>query len=232
MFDRVIANEHRIYVRIYMYGGNVQALAIITDNDVLQMKYVVSYMSIALSSTSIGDPLHIVIKNVKTNMGTSLNDADMTEDETTITINDGSDSGVRGTWTSTIVPKNVTVELNCEVVDNSTDVIVAKCDSEIIWGESVFNRLPILIHRLIGAQFGRDGPTNCVMFGTATFSFDGSVPGGWNEYNVTGSGSNLTIGEQFTIKNIPTEFVSHWVDTIHAKAYMGQGYAILVPPDQ
>ena len=228
-FDRVLVNEHAVYVRMYVSKGSMYGLAIMNDNDILQTKYVVDiYDGISLFSTSIDDLLHIVIKNVTKHMGTTYNDAQMMTETTTVTINDDFDSRSYGTWTSTIVPENVTVELNCEVVDNSS-IITTKCDSDNYWPDSVFNRIPILVAG--GAKFGYGSRTNHAVFGTNAFSIDGSVPGGWNKYNVTGSGSNLTIGGQFTIMGLPESFVSHWVDTIHAKAYMGNDYAMFVPPD-
>ena len=236
-FDRVIANEHAVYVRMYVPGVvKVWSIVIMIDNDILQTKYVANIHNyITLSSTSIGDLLYIVIENVTKHMGTSYNDADMFKEITTITINDDSDSRVYGTWTSTIEPDNITVELDCVVVDNSTNVVVAKCDSETTWSESVFNRIPISIDS--HAQFGYSTITNLPMFGTAYFPIDGSITQSWNEsirYNVTGSGSSLTIGDgddKVTIMKLPESFVSHWVDTIHAKAYMGDDRVMLVPPN-
>ena len=231
--DRVVMNNWQdTYVRMYVNSGaEVWSIVIVKANDILQTKYVAGDLHIPISSTSIGDSVHIVIKNVTKNMGTSYNDADMKTDETTITINDGSDSSSYGTWTSTIEPENVTVELNCKVVDNSTDVIIAKCYSETTWDESVFNRIPIAGTGGTYAYFGYGGSTNRAMFGTRLFFFNELIPSGWNEYNVTGSGSYLTIGNQLTIKNLPESFVSHWVNTIHAKAYMGNGYMMFVPPE-
>ena len=138
--DRVVVNEHETYVnehetyvRRHVIGGKVRGLAIMTDNDILQTKYMAHiYNGIAIDATSIGDLVHIVINDVWTNMGTSSSDAGMNK-ETTITINDDSDSRTYGTWTSTIEPDNVTVELDCVVTDNSTDVIISKCGSETTW---------------------------------------------------------------------------------------------------
>ena len=231
-FDRVIANEHTVWVRMYVEGGNVKALAIMKDNNVLQTKYVAGYLSISLSSTSIGDLVHIVINNVATNMGIERDDAMMIENlSPTITINSGSYSDARSTWTSTIKPDNPRVELDCEVVDNINSVITAYCGLDQ-WSDSVFNRIPIYMPRVsAGAAFGRDGNTNHVLFGMNNFSFDGSVPSGWSQYDVDGSGSNLTIGNQFTIIGLPESFVSYWVN-MGAKAWMGdKKCAMLVPPE-
>ena len=211
-------------------GGKVRALIIMVDNDIFQTKYVAgNLLDITLSSTSIGDSVHIVIEDVTKNMGTTWRDAIMTTDPTKISINDGSDPDGYGTWTSTIEPDNVTVELNCEIVDNSTDVIVAKCISETTWSKSVFNRIPIFVES-VEAYIGYGDVTNYMLFGTDGFKHDGSVPSGWNEYKVDGSGSNLTIGEQLTIKGLPESFVNHWVD-MGAKAWMGDDFAMLVPPE-
>ena len=229
-----MVNEHQIYVKMYVEGGIiVKALAIMVDEDVLQTKYIADELSINIGSPSIGDQLHIVIENVTKHMGTTINDAEMTMDETTITINDNFDSSSYGTWTSTIVPENVTVELDCVVVDNSS-IIVAKCISETTWPNSVFNRIPIAVSG--SAWFGYTQDTNQILFNTTSFTIDGSTGSEWKRYNVTGHESNLTIGNQVTIIGLPESFVSHWIDTIHAKAWMGTGYrsvdyAILVPPE-
>ena len=229
--DRVVINNWpEVYVRMYMGEGNVYELAIMIDNDVTQTKYVANMpYTIALSSTSVGKSVHIVIDNVTKNMGQKLSDAQMNV-ATTITINDGFDSSSYGTWTSTIEPDNVTVELDCEVVDNSTDVIVSKCGPDL-WPNSVFNRIPILVSS--DASFGYGSDTNYVMFGKQSFPVEGSVHSSWNEsilYDVGGHESSLTINNQLTIMGLPESFVSHWVNTIHAKAYMGTGYVMLVPP--
>ena len=149
--DRVVVNKqmNEGWVRMYMDGGNVKAIVIMNDNDTLRLKYIAYvYNGIALSSTSIGNSLHIVIENVTKHMGTAWNDGMMyrEEESTTITINDGSDSRVYGTWTSTIVPENVTVELDCFVVENDGTIVTANCYLEITWDESVFNRIPISTH--------------------------------------------------------------------------------------
>ena len=218
---------------MYVNGGKVKALAIIKDNNVLQTKYVAYILyGITLSSSSIGDSLHIVIENVAQNMGTSYNDADMQKESTTIAINDGSDSISYGTWTSTIVPENVTVELNCKVVEvnENTSVVTAKCYSETTWNESVFNRIPMWVTS--NAQFGYNSFTNMAMFGTDSFLTEGSITQSWDgstRYNVDGSGSNLTINDQFTIMGLPESFVSHWID-MGAKALMGNKRIMLVPP--
>ena len=234
-FDRVIANEHGIYVRMRVRGGNVYGLAIMNANDVLQTKYIAtSTNGIAFDERSIGDTVRIIIKNVTKHMGIRWYDyVLMNSDPTTIIINNDSESDIRGTWTSTICPNNVTVELNCVVVEvnKDTSVVTAKCDSETTWSESVFNRIPIWISGS-SAYFGYDSTTNYVLFGTSSFPSEGSaLLSGWEQYNVTGYVSNLTIGDQVTIKNLQTSFVSHCVNIIHAKAYMGGGFAMLVPPE-
>ena len=229
-----MVNEHGICVRIYVNDDNDIGLAIMNDNDVLQTKYV-AYMlyGMALSSFSIGDTVHIVIDDVKQNMGTSDDDAFMITESTTITINNGSNSNLRGTWTSTIVPENVTVELDCVVVEvnKGTGVITAKCGHDQ-WPKSVFNRIPIYING--DARFGSDSVINHAMFGKNGFDSEGYVPNGWNQYKVTESGSSLIIGDGYdkvTIMGLPESFVSHWIDTIHVKAYMGDYTAMLVPPE-
>ena len=226
--DRVVVNElSYVYVRMYVDRGSVSSLAIMTDNDILRLKYIAKDMTNITLNSTIGNSLHIVIENVKKNM----DDDAMMSETTTITINDGFDSSSRGTWTSTIEPNNETVELYCEVVDNSTDIITAKCDSETTWNESVFNRIPIWIFAG-NALFGFNTFTNLVLFGAGSFSYDGSISSEWIQYDMSRSGTTgLIIGNQVTIKDLPTDFVNHWVDTIHAKAWMGDSYAIFVPPD-
>ena len=236
--DRVVVNEPQyVYVRMYVDGGNVIGIVIMTNNDVTQTKYIAGGFYIGFSSSlSIGDMMHIVINNVNTHMGTELVDAKMMRGVfTKITIGSASDPDARGTWTSTILPDNTRVELDCKVVDNSNSIITAKCDSETTWGKSVFNRIPIYINS--GAQFGFIDTTNHILFSTKSFQTEGSIPSGWSRYNMTGHESNLTIGNQFTIMGLPESFVSHWVDTIHAKAWIGKDkytdnyYAMFVPPE-
>ena len=226
----MIANEHGIYVRMYVVEDFVKGLAIMKANDILQTKYVSGYIYIDPSSTSIGNTIHVIIENVKQNMGSSYDDAQMSK-TTKIIIGSNSNSRTYGTWTSTIEPPNSRVELYCVVVENDGAIVTAKCDSETTWDESVFNRIPININGGTYAYFGRDRSTNQALFGASSFSFIGPVPSGWNEYKVSGHESNLTIGNQFTIMGLPESFVSHWVDTIHAKTYMGNGYVMLVPPE-
>ena len=232
----MVNNWQDTYVKMDKIGINIYALSIMNDNDILQTKYVAyMYNGITLSSSSIGDSLHIVIDNVTKNMGTTLDDAKMIAKEsttTTITINDDSDSGSLGTWTSTIVPENVKVELNCKVVKDSKSFIIAKCGRNQ-WINSVFNRIPIRVSSN-DAEFGSYSYINRAMFGTSSFSKEGLIPSLWNEsiqYIVDGRGSDLIIGSQLTIKNLPESFVRYWVIIVHAKAYMGNGYAMLVPPE-
>ena len=237
--DRVVVNEHGIWVRMYVTGGYVYSLIIMTDNDILQTKYMV-YMWIIDpldQELSIGDSVHIIIENVTENMGTTIDDAAMMN-MTTICVNNVSDLQSYGIWASTVKPENVTVKLDCKVVDmveNSTSVITAKCDSDTTWPESVFNRIQIWVNGE-EAIFGYDWDTNRALFGTRSFPTEGSVPSGWSQYNVTGNESNLTIGGQLTIMGLPESFVSYWVDTIHANAWMGReedydDVIMLVPPD-
>ena len=218
-----------VYVRMYVDEGEVWSLAIMKANDVLQTKYIMyPYNDITINS-SIGASLYIVIENVTKHMSTSYADADMNNDPTTITIDGGSDSAY-GTWTSTIEPDNSKVELNCKIVENDGTIVTAKCISESTWSESVFNRIPIWIDRMGAyACFGINSITNHMLFGEGYFSVYGSIPGGWNEYNVTGSGTSLKIDNQFTIMNLPESFVSYWVNMC-AKAYMGNDRVLLVPP--
>ena len=228
--DRVVVNNWPpVYVRIYIESGAFSTtFVIMTNNDILHTKYIVSLgMGRNFYATHIGDPVHIVINDVAQNMGTKLNDAMMNEG-TTIRIYDISYSATQGTWTSTIEPDNVTVELNCKVVKNDGTIVTAKCGSDQ-WPNSVFNRIPIRMYNG-KAEFGHINHVNHALFGKESFSVDGSVPSGWSQYKVDGHESNLTIGEQVTIMGLPESFVSHWVDTIHAKAYMGDDYAMLVPP--
>ena len=228
-FDRVVANEHGIYVRMYMENGVVFGLAIMKANNVTQTKYE-AFISIVLSSLSVGDSVHIVIEDVTQNIGTTYNDAAMIKESTTIYINNSKYTSSRGTWTSTIEPDNETLELDCVVVEVNGRIVTAACDSETTWDKSVFNRIPIVISGK--AQFGYGSTTNQALFGTSSFPTEGSVPSSWDGstlYNVTGHESNLTIGNQVTIMNLPTDFVSHLVD-IGAQAYMGNTRAMIVPP--
>ena len=229
----MVANEHAVWVRMYVNGGIVYSLAIMVDNDILQTKYIafMLWSDITISSTSIDDSVYIVINNVTKNMGTTYNDAMMVKELIGITINDEYYSDSQGTWTSTIEPDNVTVKLNCKIVDNSTSVIISKCDSKTTWGESVFNRIPIRLGGI--ACFGFDSTINHVMFGTDILPIEGSAHSSWNEsirYDVTSDGSSLVLGNQVTIKDLPESFVSHWTD-MGAEALMDTGHAILIPPD-
>ena len=151
--DRVVVNKpSSIWMRIYTFNGNMYSFAIMADNNVLQTKYMAG-MYTYIGSLSIGNSLHITIENVSKHMGTTRNDAEMMIENTTIYINDNCDSSLYGTWTSTIVPENVTVELDCKVVDNSTNTIVTECGPDR-WSDSVFNRIPIDIWNK--ARFGCD----------------------------------------------------------------------------
>ena len=213
-----------------MEGVYMQSLAIMTDNNVLQTKFIgynsrddIHYPSFT------SNPFHIVIDNVLTNMETSLSDVNMNYN-TNLYINNRKYT-LWCTWTSTIKPDNVTVELDCEVVETSYPIITAKCGPDL-WSDSVFNRIPILAPMFGGdVQFGSAQSINRVLFGTDSFQYEGSTTQSWDgstRYNVTGSGTNLTINDQVTIKKLPTEFVNHWVD-IGAEALMGGSFIMLVP---
>ena len=231
--DRVVVNEpmKEVWVRMYVDGRSVAGLAIMADDDVLQTKYVASNIYITIAS-SIGSSLRIVIENVTQNMGTSKSDAYMSQ-TTTITINDDSDSTAKGTWTSTIVPENVTVDLDCKVVGNSNSIVTAKCYSKTIWNESVFNRIPIYVSSIANgyASFGYDSNANQALFGTSYFETDGQfLVDGWKQHGVSGSGTSLILGNQFTIMYLPKPFVNHWIN-MGAEVYTGSNCGILVPPD-
>ena len=232
--DRVVVNNWPdVYVRMRVKNGDVNALAIMTNNDILQTKYVagIDQFGIDINSLSIGDSVHIIINDVMKNMGTKYKDATM-NDKTTITIGSDSNSYLCGAWTSTIEPNNVTVELDCNVVSKNKDIVTAKCGTDL-WPNSVFNRIPIYVYAGSMTRFGYGIDTNYAIFGSNYFQTSGSVPSDWNEsiqYDVDGSGTSLIIGNQVTIMGLPKSFVSYWVNTIHAKAYMGNRYAMLVPP--
>ena len=232
--DRVVVNEPGIvYVRMYIYTRAMAGLAIMTDNDVLQTKFIGYDQFCEIPASSISNSFHIIIDNVLTNMGTTWNDANMNAKKTTIRINDNSYKVLRGTWTSTIEPDNVTVELDCKVVKTDWNFITAKCGPDL-WHESVFNRIPIRISSSGEAHISTDSMVNQALFGTNSFSIEGSITQSWDgstRYNVTGSGTSLTFNDQVTITGLPESFVSYWVNTIHAKAYMGNDYAMLVPPE-
>ena len=227
-----------VYVRMHMnYGMYIRGLAIMVNNDVLQTKFIGSntYDDITASFTS--NPFHIVIEDVWMNTGISYSDVQINSN-TKILINDNEYTLLRCTWTSTVKPDNVTVELDCEKVYEVSSsitgyVVAAKCKSKTTWPKSVFNRIPMVVNRKT-TNFGcSDSPTNQVLFDTWEFNHEGSVPSSWNEstrYSVTGSGSSLTINDQFTITGLPESFVSHWVD-MGAKALMGGDRAMLVPPE-
>ena len=230
----MIANERGIYVRMRVSGGNMQALAIMKANDILQTKYVTHWFSniVYFGSPSIGDSVYIVIDDVTQNMETSWNDATLGEQGyTAVYINNDNYNYAYGTWTSTIEPNNSKVELNCVVVDNSTDVIVAACYSETTWDESVFNRIPIRAESGNNIKFGAWNDINHALFGTDSFQIIGSVPSEWKQYSISGHGSNLTIGDnQLTIMGLPESFVSHWAN-MGAKVCMGNYYGMFVPPN-
>ena len=233
-FDRVVMNEPRVvYMRMYI-PGYVEAIVIMTDNDVLQTKFIGYNPNWQIPASFTNNPFHMVIEDVWKNMETSSSDVEMNYN-TKIHINND-EYDLWCTWTSTVKPNNVTVELDCEVVKTDGDIITAKCISETAWNKYVFNRLPIYIGTS-NAYFGKNSKTNQVLFGKESFSKEGSVKQPWDgstRYKVSGHESNLTINDQLTIKNLPTDFVSHWVN-MRAEAYMGNiwgsVYAMLVPPN-
>ena len=211
-------------------GGSADALVIMTNNDVLQTKFIGYNPHGRFPSPTIGDSFHIVIDNVWTNMGNSTSDV-MMNYNTGLHINDDTFT-LWCTWTSIIKPDNVTVELNCEVVETNGSIVTAKCYSETTWDNSVFNRIPIYISSR-SAIIGKDNYISQALFNTYVFSKEGSITQKWDgstRYNVTGSESNLTINDQVTIKDLPTDFVNHWVN-MGAEALMGGSYVMLVPPN-
>ena len=230
-FDRVIANEHWIYVRMMMGVIYMDSIVIMSNNDVTQTKFIGYNIDGEISSPSISNPFHIVIDDVWMNTGTSLSDAQM--DQNTVICADGYTYPLLwGTWTSTVKPDNTRIELDCEAVENSNGIVTAKCVSETTYGESVFNRIPICVSGN-SVYIGGDGVINRILFGRNSFSKEGSITQKWDEstrYKVSGHESNLTINDQFTIMNLPESFVSYWVNTIHAEALMGDDHIMLVPP--
>ena len=233
--DRVVMNEPRVaWVRMYKsMGGYVYALAIMTDNNMLQTKFIGYNQYSVITASFTNNPFHMVIEDVWKNTGTSTSDATM-DQKAKIYINNDGKYSLCGTWTSTVKPDNTRVELDCEVVKTDGNIVTAKCISETRWSNSVFNRIPIYVGN-VGAYIGVDNLVNNVLFGTNSFSTEGSITQSWDgstQYNVTTNddGSSLIIGNQFTIKDLPTDFVSHWVDTIHAEALMGNNRIILIPP--
>ena len=234
--DRVVVNNWPpVYVRMYMEGEYVKGIAIMNDNDITQTKFIGSNPNDQIHSSFTNNPFHMVIENVWINTGTSTNDVLMFQN-TMVHINDGSGLPLRGTWTSTVKPDNTRVELDCEVVENDGSFITAKCDSETKWPNSAFNRIPILVNG-VPIYIGSNMYTNQVLFGTNYFSKKGSITQSWDgstRYNVTGSGTDLKINNQFTIPRLPESFVNYWVnmgaEALLGKNKQGIGYAILVPP--
>ena len=230
-----MVNEPRtVYMRMYVHREYVRGLAIMNDNNVLQTKFIGynQYSQIPASFTS--NPFHMVIEDVWKNMETSTSDANMNYN-TNLYINNRKYT-LWCTWTSTIEPDNTRVELkDCKVVDTSGSIVTAKCVSETTWNESVFNRIPIWISG--NAQFGHDDNTNRVLFNTEAFQTEGFITQSWDgstRYKVSANdGTSLTFNDQFTIKKLPTDFVSHWVN-MNSEALMGKDgyieYAMLVPP--
>ena len=211
----------------------MSALAIMTDNDTLQTKFIGYEPYNNINTAFISNPFNIVIDNVWTDKEASLVNTALIYLTTKIRINNN-DNTLYCSWTSTVKPDNTRVELECETVETSGSIITAKCNSKTTLGNSVFNRIPIRISG--GAQFGSTSLNNQALFGTNSFPTEGSITQSWDgstRYNVTGSGTSLTINDQFTIKDLPTDFVNHWVN-MGAEALMGKkgyDYIILVPPN-
>ena len=252
LFDRVIANMHReeTYVRMNMNGG----LAIMNDNDVTQTKYIAA-LSITIDSPSIGDSLHIVIDNVTQNMGTSLDDIKMTKESTTISINNESISDARGTWTSTILPDESRVELYCDVIGISGSIVTAKCLTDTNWPNSVFNRLPLRIehigivnHPSYTEIFIIDNANIVSLLDIATsymiYDFHSDHWSNNNRLSISAydyyGKDTFAFGDKlFYIQDsLPTNFVNHWVNTVHAellmmydKAHYMYYYGLFVPPE-
>ena len=229
-FDKVVVNKQsEVYVRMYVTGGFVLALAIMNDNDILKTRFISHNEDYRIPVSSISNPFHLVINNVWINTETSSSDVSMKQN-TDIHVNDR--YWLWGTWTSTVEPDNTRVELDCEVVKNSNGIITAKCNSETTWPDSVFNRIPLYINSGGAVYIGSRTAINRVLFGSDSFSKEGFITQPWNgstRYNVTGSRSNLTIGNQVTIMGLPESFVSYWVN-MGAETLMGDSYAMLVPP--
>ena len=211
----------------------LDALAIMTNNDVTQTKFIGYNPNWQIPASFISKPFHMVIENVWINTGTSTSDVVMKQSTKLHINNDEYDLWC--TWTSTVKPDNTTVELDCEVVKTDGNIVTAKCGLDQ-WPNSVFNRIPIW--PLSGAMFGGYNTINQALFSTKTFEIEGSITQSWDgstRYNMTtNDGTSLTINDQFTIKNLPTDFVSHWVN-MGAKALIGQtrdtgNRAMLVPP--
>ena len=238
--DRVVVNNWpEVYMRMCVTRGmtdGLDALAIMIDNDVTQTKFIGYNPNWQIPASFISKPFHMVIENVWINTETSSSDAGMDHD-TKIHINDN-EYQLWCTWTSTVKPDNTTVELDCEVVKTDGNIVTAKCNSGTTWPESVFNRIPIW--PLSGAMFGGYNTINQALFGTKSFEIEGSITQSWDgitRYNVTTNddGSSLILGNQLTIKNLPIDFVSHWID-MDVEALMGQNRttgnrAMLVPPN-
>ena len=255
--DRVVMGKEwkETYVRMKMnkLAKTLHTLVIMNNNDITQTKYI-AYMDSQLDKLpSISDKIHIVIENVKTNMDTSSNDIQMTKESTTIHINDKSISNVKGTWTSTILPDESRVDLTGEVIGISGDIVTVKCPSDTNWPGSVFNRLPCVIEYYPDDGFsGRSSITFgvnqdihqifCPSY-TTYLSLSGFEPNYWSNNNrlriSTNSDSNRLIFGSYLFSidsGLPTNFVNHWVNTIHAELLMigvsgNHYYGFFVPPD-
>ena len=227
-FDRVVMHEHAsVYARIHMHNHEANAISIMINNDVAQTKYFAWINWIDLGKElSVGDDVHIIIDNVTKNMGIISNDVELYSETSTITIN-GHSNYSGGTWTSTIIPENVTVELTGKVVNVDKDIglVTVKCESDESWSDSVMDRMPLFV------DYEAKYLTNHVLFDTDQLITDGFYPEEWDEttrFSVTGEGSTLLIGDQFAIYDLPESFVTHWLN-MDAEALMGKSDIMLLP---
>ena len=237
-----MVNEPRnVWVRMCVDARGSLGFVVMTDNDITQTKLIGHNVHANIPSSFTSNSFHIVIENVCTNMGTSTNDMEMKQ-STKLHINND-EYTLSCTWTSTVEPDNVTMELDCEVmetsetVETSSSIIIAKCGPDI-WSDSVFNRVPMYIGS--GAAYvSRDTIVNEILFNTLSFSTEGSITQSWDgstQYKVTANdATSLAINDQFTIKDLPKSFVSHCVN-IGAKALLGKddagiGHAMFTPPN-
>ena len=243
-FDRVVVDEHAdVYARMHVINHKANAISIMINNDVAQTKYFawVNWVDLG-KDPSVDDDVHIVIENVTQNMGIISKDEELYSETSPITIN-GRSNYSGGTWTSTILPENVTVELNCKVVDVDGDIecrsirpsehgwgcknrrVTMKCESDETWSDSVMNRMPLFV------DYEARYLTNHVLFDTGQLITDGFYPEEWDgitRFSVTGEGSTLIIGDQFAIYDLPESFVNHWLN-MGAVALMGNSNIMLLP---
>ena len=243
-----------MYVNIY--AKILYALAIMNDNDMTQTKYIAHDIDTRLDEApSIGDKIHIVIDNVTQNTGTSLNDAMMSE-TTTIKFNDKSVSNVKGTWTSTILPNELRVELIGEVINISGDIVTTKCLTNTNWPDSVFNRLPWMIEYYYDILYKQETKRIHITNSEDMLSiFDFPVfcdivhfkpDDDWSNNNRLSISANNDYGydtlifgdsDLFRINDrLPSTFINHWANTIHAELLMigisdRYYYGLFVPPE-